>query len=92
MPAAEKEPAAHLLVGLVDRDVLAGHSRVPDEKRGRRQSAKSSTNDVRPHRLSPPNSAAALETDHPHQLPPARAASGHTAEPWSSVMNSRRFN
>ena len=64
----------HLLVGLVDRDVLAGHSRVPDEKRGRRQSAKSSTNDVRPHRLSPPNSAAALETDHPHQLPPASAA------------------
>ena len=34
--AAEKEPATQLLVRLVDRDVRAGHPRVPDEKsRGR---------------------------------------------------------
>ena len=50
---AEKEPTAHPLVRLVDRDVLAGHPRVPDEQRGRRQSAKASTNDVRPHGSSP---------------------------------------
>src|SRR5262245_11988684 len=51
--AAEKEPTAHPLVRLVDRDVVAGHPRVPDEQRGRRQSAKSSTNDMRPHGTSP---------------------------------------
>src|SRR5215831_20440989 len=51
--AAEKKPAAQLLVRLVDRDVLAGHLRVPDEQRGRRKSAKSSTNDMCPHGVLP---------------------------------------
>ena len=51
--AAEKEPAAQPLVRLVDRDVRPGHPRVPDEKGGRRQSAKSATDDMRPHRPSP---------------------------------------
>jgi hypothetical protein len=51
--AAEKEPAAQLLVRLIDSDVLAGYPRVPDEKRARRQSAKSSTDDVRLRRPSP---------------------------------------
>src|SRR5690348_12398923 len=52
--AAEKEPAAQPLVRLVDRDVRPGHPRVPDEKRGRGQSAKPATDDVRFHR-SPPS-------------------------------------
>src|SRR4029077_18228260 len=51
--AAEKEPAAQPLVRLVDRDVRPGHPRVADEKTGRRQSAKSATDDMRPHRPSP---------------------------------------
>jgi hypothetical protein len=45
--------AAQPLVRLVDRDVRPEHSRVPDEKGGRRQSAKSATDDMRPHRPSP---------------------------------------
>src|SRR5215469_14596558 len=51
--AAEKKPTSQLLVRLVDCDVLAGHPSVPDEQCGRRQSAKSSTNDMRPHGPSP---------------------------------------
>src|SRR5262249_28771793 len=70
--AAEKEPAAHLLVRLVDRDVLAGHPRVPDEKRGGRQSAKSSTDDVRPHGLCPRTPQRRFETNHPTSSAAAR--------------------
>src|SRR5262249_54004928 len=51
--AAEKEPAAQLLVRLIDRDIRPRHPRVADEKRGRRQSAKSATDDMRCHRTSP---------------------------------------
>jgi hypothetical protein len=51
--AAQKEPAAHPLIRLVDRDVLAGHSRVADEIRGRRQPAKPATDDMRLHQPPP---------------------------------------
>src|SRR5262249_27244530 len=91
--AAEKEPAAHLLVRLVDRDVLAGHLRVADKKPGRRQSAKSSTDDMRSHRLS---SRTPWRPNHPITGTAgwrcARAMRGHTAAAQpTSVMNSRRF-
>src|SRR5262249_45745624 len=59
--AAEKEPATQLLVRLVDRDVRAGHPRVPDEKSRGREPAKSSTDDVCPHRLSPGLCGGALK-------------------------------
>src|SRR5215831_2923111 len=51
--AAQKEPAPHPLIRLVDRDVLAGHSCVPDETCGRRESAKPAPDNVRLH-LPPP--------------------------------------
>src|SRR4029077_9128324 len=51
--AAEKEPTAQQLFRFVDRDVRPGHPRVADRKRGRRQSAKPATDDMRLHR-SPP--------------------------------------
>ena len=53
--AAEKEPAAQHLAGIVDCDVRPGHPGVADEKRRRRQSAKSATDDMRLHRPFPWN-------------------------------------
>jgi hypothetical protein len=49
--AAEIEPAAQLLVRLIDCDIRPRHPRVADEQRGRRQSAKSTTDDMRCHGL-----------------------------------------
>src|SRR5262249_50022052 len=51
--AGQKEPTTHPLISLLDRNVLAGHPRVPDEIRSRRQSAKPATDDMRPHQPSP---------------------------------------
>src|SRR5437016_975809 len=51
--AAQKEPAAYPIIRLIDCDVLAGHVSVPDEKRGRRQSAEPAANDMRLHCLLP---------------------------------------
>src|SRR5215831_12078172 len=51
--AAQKQPATQPLFRLVDRDVLAGKPRVPDEISGRRQSAKPATDNMRFHRLVP---------------------------------------
>ena len=48
----QKEPAAQVLIRLVDRDVMAGHPCVPDEQRRGRQSAKPAANDMRLHRLT----------------------------------------
>src|ERR1700722_4887934 len=47
--AIQEEPAAKLLLRLIDRDVRAGHVRVPDEQRGRRQSGKPAANNMRLH-------------------------------------------
>jgi hypothetical protein len=46
---AQKEAAAHALIRVVDRDVLAGYFGVADEISGRRQSAKTATDNVRLH-------------------------------------------
>src|SRR5262249_40855086 len=51
--AAERERATHPLIRLVDRDVLASPPRVADAIRGRRQSAKPATDDMRLHRPPP---------------------------------------
>src|SRR5215469_10222399 len=49
--AAQKETAAHRLIGLVDRDVRAGHSGVADQICGRRESAEPAADDMRLHPL-----------------------------------------
>src|SRR5262245_12380664 len=47
--AIQKEPAAQLLIGFVDRDVVAGHAGVPDEQRRGRETPKSASDDMRLH-------------------------------------------
>ena len=51
--AIQEEPAAEPLIRLVDRDILAGHIGVADEKRGRGQTAKSAANDMGLHLFLP---------------------------------------
>jgi hypothetical protein len=51
--ATQRERATHLLVRLVDSNVLAGHPRIPDQIRSGRQSAKPATDDMRLHRSLP---------------------------------------
>ena len=47
--AIQKEPAAELVLRLIDRDVRAGHVGVADEQRRRRQSRKPAANNMRLH-------------------------------------------
>src|SRR3984957_13372689 len=47
--AIQKEPAAELVLRLIDRDVRAEHVGVADEQRRRRQSRKSAANNMRLH-------------------------------------------
>src|SRR4029077_7784417 len=65
--AVQKEPAAELVLRLIDRDVRAEHVGVADEQRRRRQSRKSAANNMRlhpplrPHPRSPRQSAPRLK-------------------------------
>ena len=72
--AVQKEPAAELVRGLIDRDVRAGHVGVADEQRRRRQSCKSAANNMRLH---PPLPSA------PAKSPPVVAPSS-SANAFSS--------
>src|ERR1700677_269713 len=56
--AIQKEPAAELVLRLIDRDVRAGHVRVADEQRRRRQSGKPAANNMRLH---PPLQSAPVD-------------------------------
>src|SRR5208337_3893751 len=84
--AAQKEPAAHPIIRLVDRDVLAGHPRVPDEIRGRRQSAKAATDDMRLHPPPPwtPSSGG------PPDPSPLKQATGRELSKRQSHVTVRR--
>ena len=60
--SVQEEPAAELVVRLVDRNVLARHVSVPDEQRGRRQSTEPAANDMRLHPPPPRTSGLTRES------------------------------
>ena len=69
--AIQKEPAAELVLRLVDRDIRAGHVGVADEQRRRRQSGKPAANNMRLHtplQFAPAKSAPVVAPQRKRQM------------------------